>query len=357
LADNNISQSLKTRIQRNAIHAFEELQRNMPEENVELLRIVSEPLRVELHFEVYGTILMSHPFFSCYHEVNNMGLRKICHSCVAPFHISGGDLLFMDGEPAAMPRMYFVLQGSLTYEQTGQGTYYVGGGHWLCEPCLWTSWVHCGTLRALSESRFLCLDAKDFQAACMSFPVWVQHCCNYGSEFVRCLNYRDRKEISDIGELDQELEDVVTEAFPFYQAVCQDGRVSVASMDHEDVDRGSIKHSIARVSKLPGWLRESPPTGNAATFNYAKMRRSGSRKHSNRASAQGTGTGTPNISEGRFGQQLNIVYSWARLRAKCSSFRRSVERLRLGRTPPQTAVVPVDASPRALPEPSPQSIA
>merc|ERR1719316_741311 len=82
LCDNSISRKLVGRINRNAHHAFEEYQRTTPEAEIELLQLVSEPLRVELHFELYGPTLNLNPFFQRYEEANPAAVRRVCHSAV-----------------------------------------------------------------------------------------------------------------------------------------------------------------------------------------------------------------------------------------------------------------------------------
>jgi hypothetical protein len=63
LMDANISRPLVVRVQRNAQHALEEKKRSVDESSVKLLEIISNPLLVELHFEIHGSVLLTHPFF------------------------------------------------------------------------------------------------------------------------------------------------------------------------------------------------------------------------------------------------------------------------------------------------------
>lgn len=246
LSDHNISQQLKIRVQRNAQHALTQHQKNMPENQVELLKMISEPLRVELHFEVHATTLMIHPFFLCYNDVNSMGLRKVAHVAVEPFNISSGDVLFTENEEPQVPRMFFVLNGRLMYEQEWGKTQVVDGGAWMCEGCLWTNWVHCGTLRALSESQMLCLDAKKFQDAFKSFQ--QSHGNQYGTAFVDWLNAGDRSSLSDIGDLSPGLENVTVQAFPFYGM--DDEENSSSSDDEESKNTvGELRQNFASKSK------------------------------------------------------------------------------------------------------------
>jgi len=66
LGQMTISKSLTGRILHNAQHTLSEHQRYMPEVKVELLTLLSEPLRVELHFEIYCEKIKDHPFFARY---------------------------------------------------------------------------------------------------------------------------------------------------------------------------------------------------------------------------------------------------------------------------------------------------
>jgi len=117
LADSAISGKLSVRVQRNAQHVLLEQKRNMPESSVELLKHISEPLLVELHFEVRSTLLVNHPFFECFDEINPAGIRKVCHTAVKQVTVSLGDVLFSDGEAPTHPAMYFLSGGTMRYKQ------------------------------------------------------------------------------------------------------------------------------------------------------------------------------------------------------------------------------------------------
>merc|ERR1712232_1407561 len=83
LGENLISPGLARRLQLSAQHALVEQQRAMPEDKVDLLRLVSEPLRMDLHFEQYGIWLSVHPFINLYMEECPAEMRKICHVAVS----------------------------------------------------------------------------------------------------------------------------------------------------------------------------------------------------------------------------------------------------------------------------------
>merc|ERR1712190_601786 len=78
LKQNGISKQLAMRVNRNAQHAIIEQQRSMPEHHVKMLFLVSEPLRVELHFEMYALVLSYHPFFDAYKEECPQVMRRVC---------------------------------------------------------------------------------------------------------------------------------------------------------------------------------------------------------------------------------------------------------------------------------------
>merc|ERR1719456_1838484 len=63
LRQNNISRNLAQRMQRNANHALEG---DLVEAGVELLPVISESLRVEMHFEVFSRVLLTHCYLGDY---------------------------------------------------------------------------------------------------------------------------------------------------------------------------------------------------------------------------------------------------------------------------------------------------
>merc|ERR1711920_73572 len=111
----NISQSLAMRIHLGAQTVVMERKRHTPEDSVELLALVSEPLRVDLHFEVNAPALEVHPFFHYYTQVSVAAMRQVCHLAISTLTLHGGDLLFHSGEMPEQPFMFFITQGELIY--------------------------------------------------------------------------------------------------------------------------------------------------------------------------------------------------------------------------------------------------
>merc|ERR1740129_899067 len=88
---------------------------NLPEESVDLLKHISTPLMIEVHFEIRSDILLEHPFFECYNDVNPGGIRMVCHSAVSFMDMHAGDVLFQSGDLPSLRRMFFIADGTFKY--------------------------------------------------------------------------------------------------------------------------------------------------------------------------------------------------------------------------------------------------
>lgn len=240
LVDNNISPRLVARVSRNAHRAYAEYQRTTPEADIELLKLVSEPLRVELHFEVYSRVLLSNPFFAKYEKLNPAAVRRVCHTAVEVEFLSAGDVVFVNGEAPRIPQMWFVLNGALSYksdldgerkvigpalssrkttssrfsaraevirhsrqqQRLSQAGYHRHSGGWIAEPVLWTAWIHTGVLRAEMDCRLMGLHALSFQEIAPQFSSGTDCLASrYAQKYVERLNAQLRN--SHLTDLDE----------------------------------------------------------------------------------------------------------------------------------------------------------
>jgi len=244
LRQNTISNRLSPRIQRNAQFALQEQQLNVPEAKVDLLHLVSEPLRIELHFEIYAPDIQRHPFFEKYYSQNYAGLRKVCHGAVSVKNLSTGDVLFHAGEIPTRPEMFFNRHGTLEYV-TQDESEFLEDGRYLSEAALWVAcWTHCGTLRATGECRLLALNAVSFQDISCQFHDEDFLIHEYALYFVDMLNTEAQKggsKISDVGRKETTLElvnmvystdDMVSETPVGSQSMSSSARASVANVMH-----------------------------------------------------------------------------------------------------------------------------
>jgi len=204
LQEKKISRRLDVRINRSIRYAIKEGNRTTCEEHVELLQLLSESLRVELHFEIYSPVLMLHPFFYNYAKNSPQVLRKVCHVGASMLHFSPGDVVFTSGECNSRPRMYVVCCGRLQYTSidgiTSQVVYEPDAGMdlFISEAVLWTSWAHFGTLTAMSHARLCTLDAKAFQTIVSQFSHASSHPAEYAKFFVDELNTQHGEGVTDL---------------------------------------------------------------------------------------------------------------------------------------------------------------
>lgn len=219
LFDNNISRQLALRMQRHAQHAFAEKTKQRDESTIELLSMISEPLKMDMHFEINSKWLSFHPLLRN-HIVESPGLmRQVCHHALTRVDLTKGDMLFTDDEPCLQPTMYFVQSGKLSFlhglASTSKG---VGVGHWACEATLWTDWIHCGDMRVFSEtSTMILLDAVAFQSVVLRSEHQWMHFFDYARKFVNHLNESSDEKLTDLCDPDMDLESWAAEACPDYQ--------------------------------------------------------------------------------------------------------------------------------------------
>jgi len=188
LMKNAISTTLTMRIMHNAQHALSEKQRFMEESRVELLHIISEPLRVEVHFELYAPVLQVHPFFRCFIEACPQVMKKVCHKAMSLLAVSNGDVIFMLGEVPTPPRMFIICSGELSYHSLSGAVAYVESGQWISEATLWVNaWTHQGMLKAVSDCRLCVLDAQKFVELTEAFDFDFD-VRSYARTFVKCMN-------------------------------------------------------------------------------------------------------------------------------------------------------------------------
>jgi len=160
LNQNTISKNLALRVQRSAKHA---ISGDLSPDAVDLLQVVSEQLRLEMHFEMYSDLFRAHPFFDQCIVACAQVMRRINHQATSTLLLDAGDVLFSKGEAPAEPKMYFFFKGTLEYTPPAGDPIVLGERQWIAEPVLWLQWVHRGQLKAISDIKVAKLDARKFQ--------------------------------------------------------------------------------------------------------------------------------------------------------------------------------------------------
>lgn len=163
LKQNNVPKNLAKRLCRNANHA---ISGDLTSDSVELLSVISEPLMIEMHFEIYSRMLSWHPFLNDLLCQGNPIMRPVCHRAMSMLLLASSDVVFSIGEEPNDPKMYIVVSGTLSYNDMYGENIEVTERQYLSEACLWTNWRHKGTLTATSDVKMTLLDATSFQDIC-----------------------------------------------------------------------------------------------------------------------------------------------------------------------------------------------
>lgn len=196
LHDNHISFHLSLRIRRFLDHSVSEAKRKPHERDVELIQTsLSEPLRIELHYEVHSPHVGKHPFFLNYMHLNLPAMQKLCHTCIRDIHMATDDILFNSGEHAKS--IYFVIAGELEYTRTDfKNTLEVGG--WCSEMVLWTPWDHRGVMKAKIECSLHGLDCAPFHKVVLETKAGQLEASAYAIEACKILEGNTETEYSDL---------------------------------------------------------------------------------------------------------------------------------------------------------------
>jgi len=201
LIDNGVSNATLFRVQRNAEHALLEAKKDMPETSIELFTAISEPLQMEIHFDMHMNVLSHHPFFKLYSMTSPRMMRHVCHRAIAQLRLHLGDLLFSPGESMQHPKMFFVKDGEMEYKHaTGEVTR-LTAGQWAAEGGLWTAWTHCGSIvAASSKCTLIMLEVGKFQHIGRGFQSDIDFARNYGQAFVDYLSSVHDEDLTDLDD-------------------------------------------------------------------------------------------------------------------------------------------------------------
>lgn len=191
LRQNHIPKNLTKRLCRSAKHA---ISGDLTPDSVQLLAVISEPLKMQMHFEMYSRILLHQPFFKDLLTEGNQLVRRVCHQAMSILLLTHSDVVFEVDEEPSEPKMYLVASGSLDYTDSYGEVEKVGDKCWIAEPVLWTRWKHRGSLVAASDVKMAMLDATSFQDICRQAIAKKNPAClpiiAYALEFVQELNQR-----------------------------------------------------------------------------------------------------------------------------------------------------------------------
>lgn len=255
LKENHISSRTALRVQRNAQHALDEMKRRTPEEDIELLAFISEPLRVELRFEITMPRLRKHAPLGTVEQESPTFARQMCFKACRGLSLSRADVLFVSG--VETNQMYFFTSGKLNYFQdiSNREEFYgnfserrtVSAGDWACEASLWTAWHHRGTLQSRTQCSVLTLDAGQFQSLATQFKDALPFLHEYAKRFLKVLNVKAKEELTDLYDPEYDISIVARES----REAAEEARASYSSAS---LKRGSSNHfsAVPSVSRRNG---------------------------------------------------------------------------------------------------------
>eukprot|EP00928_Gymnodinium_smaydae_P070774 TRINITY_DN54545_c0_g1_i1.p1 TRINITY_DN54545_c0_g1~~TRINITY_DN54545_c0_g1_i1.p1 ORF type:complete len:951 (+),score=95.79 TRINITY_DN54545_c0_g1_i1:182-3034(+) len=247
LFENGISSHTSERVQRNARHALEEKRRMKSEFDIELLELISQPLRVELHYEIYMPIMGWHPFLDICGEESSTFMRQVCHNALAKIILANQDLLFDAGEASLHQQMYFICNGGMMYNRKRRDTDIVRNGEWACEAVLWTSWTHRGSMRATVDSSLLALESTPFQKIASQFKGSLGYAQRYARSFCKYMDECDEDDLTDLEDRDMDVEWLASKSRVLSEAFV--GAVVEPSTHHASIGSGQPFMNLFRRKK------------------------------------------------------------------------------------------------------------
>lgn len=282
LSNHGISEQLHMRVLASAKYLVAEKEKNQSEADIELLKLLSEPMLIEVHYEVHSGVLVRHPFFWRYNYYEPLAIQKLCHSAITMLKLAVGDVLFAQGEEPTDPRMFFVENGVCLYikDFDGDGNIdfdemvEVANPMWVCEPVLWMRWTHMGTLRAGTNCSVLAISAVTFQKTVTEYRN-TSYPALYATQLVSMMNLA-----FESGEVDDLCEHIDTKAivhrvFPHFLA---NKRTYFGNSSHSSVLHRSLSNvgAVLRRSHSSLELLEKNPVSR--WWNRRKLNRSRSRE-------------------------------------------------------------------------------
>jgi len=195
LSHHRICDELSQRVCRFLEHAWALKNEVVLESSVELLELLSTPLRRELRYARYEHCLGELGFHAMTSQLSLPLLSKT---------LAANDTVFEVGSVAQ--EAYFISEGSLMYAWGDQKVTFNEKDKlgWLVEMCLWTPWVHVGELSTRSVSCVETIQLEPFfECICRSLDV-LRLAQEYAESFVKSMN--SLAAVTDLWHPDQDVD-------------------------------------------------------------------------------------------------------------------------------------------------------
>lgn len=217
LKQHQVPTPLSIRIQRYLEHAWTRQKATAAEPK--LFALLSEQLSQELKCARSLPHLQIHPLFKCLHEHSYKSLQRLAVNAISWHNLARDDVLFVPNEIAT--HVYFVVEGKLRYSKVDafgiESIEQVDRAEdWIAEPVLWTpTWVHLGTLMAVSEAALVLIDGATFGHVIERSPTALQLVSCYARKFMAWMTSLPLSKMSDISQgedISQRLQGYIDEA-------------------------------------------------------------------------------------------------------------------------------------------------
>mmetsp|Transcript_13175 Transcript_13175/g.24315 ORF Transcript_13175/g.24315 Transcript_13175/m.24315 type:complete len:736 (+) Transcript_13175:58-2265(+) len=193
LQQNKVPTDLKDRVMRYVTTALGTRRDTHRRSDVELLSLLSQPLREEVQTTLHLRTLHVHPFFKMLSLSGPSLLRKLSSEALTEMSFSHGDMIFALGE--SCDKMGFLESGVLEYmhirKSSGkplQESTLCKPGTFFCEAVLWTKWRCRGNMQADSDCQLLELSGTAFRRCAKQHRVVRSLVQDYAKAFIEALN-------------------------------------------------------------------------------------------------------------------------------------------------------------------------
>mmetsp|Transcript_140712 Transcript_140712/g.350820 ORF Transcript_140712/g.350820 Transcript_140712/m.350820 type:complete len:396 (+) Transcript_140712:3-1190(+) len=203
LNQNNVPRALGSRIMHYVDFVLDKRQKRVHVSTVHFLNLISGPLHIELHTELFAPTLCWHPCFSQIFKANVPMMREICTTAILSNQsYAKNDVIFHRGKEAK--HTLFLTYGTLVYRfcpyaASDPHTTRLHEGNWCVEAALWMPWHHVGEMRALCEVDIVSVTSAKFREICEGYPQDFPVVRSYALAFWQEAHEREHEVLTDIG--------------------------------------------------------------------------------------------------------------------------------------------------------------
>lgn len=197
LRESEVPTALAIRIQRHCDFAWQSRETRLQEKNVQALGLLSAALRADMNTAILEPRLWKHPLFILFSKLAPNVVSRLCNSAVTRSTLVRGDLLFQLGDTRTCCDVLVsgngvYAFGELTEKQLPEKPQEVFSDQWMCETCLWVSWVCVGVLTTVSDCDIVTIDSDKFAQVIRGCEELKLEAAVYARGFVHGMNNTSR---------------------------------------------------------------------------------------------------------------------------------------------------------------------